>query len=89
MGKFLEEIGVLRPIQYVVLMNLDRSPIDRSFIVPRWSSHSHTFIAVRGEFCPSLEDVFMLTGLSIIGDYHTVDTLVNEGERLLEICIIP
>lgn len=83
MGKFLEDVGVLRPLQYAIQMDVDRSPVDLAFLISRWSSYSHTFIAAWGEFCPSLEDVFMLTGLSTFGDYHTVDALDDEGERLL------
>lgn len=83
MGKFLEYVGVLRPLQYAVQMDVDRSPLDLAFLISRWSSYSHTFVTTWGEFCPSLEDVFMLMGLPTFGDYHTVDALDNKGERLL------
>lgn len=82
-GKFLEDVGVLRPLQYAVQMDVDRSPADLAFLISRWSSYSHTFVDAWGEFCPSLEDVFMFTGLLTFGDYHVVDALDNEGERLL------
>lgn len=84
MGKFLDKKGVLRSFQYALVMDVDKSPVDLSFLISRRSSHSHTFVAVWGEFCPSLEDVFMLTELLMFGDYHAVDPLDDEGERLLE-----
>lgn len=49
-----------------------------------WSTSSHTFIAALGEFCSSLEDVAMLTGLPIFCNFHVVEALDNEGQRLVE-----
>lgn len=69
MGKFLEDIGMLRPLQYAVQMDVDRNPVDMSFLISRWSSYSHTFEATWGEFCTSLEDVYMITGLPTFRDY--------------------
>lgn len=83
MAKFLEDVGVLRPLQYAPLMDVDRSPVDLSFLLSRWSSHSHTFVAAWGEFSPPLEDVVFLTGLSMFGVHHAVDVLNGEGERML------
>lgn len=83
MGKILDDIGVLRPLRYALRMDVDRSPVDLSFLVSRWSSHSHTFVAAWGEFSPSLEDVVVLVGLPIFGVYHVVDCLNDEGERML------
>lgn len=83
MAKFLEDVGVLRPLQYALLMGVDRSPVDLSFLLSRWSSHSHTFVAARGEFSPSLEDVVVLTGLPMFGVHHAVDVLDGEGESML------
>lgn len=85
MGKFLEDIGVLRPLQYAVQMDVNRNSVDLSFFISRWSSYSHTFIATWGEFYLSLEDVYMITGLLTFGDYHAVDALDDEGERLLAV----
>lgn len=83
MGRFLEEIGVLRPVQYPLLMDVDGNPVDLSFLVSRWSSHSHTFLEVWGEFCPSLEHIVVLTGLPVFGVYHAVDALDDEGDSML------
>lgn len=35
MGKFLKDIGVLRPLQYPVQMDVDRSPVDLAFLISR------------------------------------------------------
>lgn len=61
MEKFLEDIGMLRPLQYAVEMDMDRNPVDLVFLISRWSSCSHTFVVAWGEFCTSLEDVYMIT----------------------------
>lgn len=57
MGKFLEEVGVLRPIQYALLIDVDMSPVDLAFLISRWSSYTHTFVTASGEFCPLFEVV--------------------------------
>lgn len=57
---------MLRPIQYALLMDFDRSRLDLAFLVSRWPSHSHTFVTAWGEFCPSLEDVAIIIGLPIL-----------------------
>lgn len=75
MAKFLEDLGVLRPIQYAMFVEVERNPVDLAFLVSRWSLSSHTFLAAWGEFCPSLEDMVMFTGLPIFGNYHVMDTL--------------
>lgn len=46
-------------------MDVDRNLVDLVFLISRWSSYFHTFVAAWGEFCSSLEDVFMLTGLPV------------------------
>lgn len=56
-GKFLEDIGVLRPLQYAVQMDVDRSPVDLAFLISRWSSYSHTFVLRGGEItCGPAQD---------------------------------
>lgn len=35
----------------------DQAPLNLEFLISRWSVESHTFIAVWGEFGPTLEDV--------------------------------
>lgn len=84
METFLEEVRVMRAIQYALLMGVDKSPVDLAFLISRWSSYSHTFVAAWGEFCPSLEGVVKLTSLPMFGTYHVVDALDDEGEKLVE-----
>lgn len=38
------------------------------FLVSKWSTKSHTFVASWGEFCPTLEDVIVLTGVPLFGE---------------------
>lgn len=84
MPGFLEELGILRSIQNAMHEDVERSQVDLSFLVSRWSSHSHTFVAAWGEFSPSLEDVVMLTNLPLFGHTLVVDALDGEGEQLVE-----
>lgn len=65
-------------------MEVERNSVDLAFLVSRWSSNSHTFVTALGEFCPSLEDVAMLIGLPTFGNFHLVDSLDVEGEKLVE-----
>lgn len=43
-GKFLEDLGVLRPINYTMFMEVERNLVDVAFLVLSWSSSSHTFV---------------------------------------------
>lgn len=45
MENFIEDIGVLRPFQYAVQMDVNRNLVDLSFLISRWSSYSQTFVA--------------------------------------------
>lgn len=84
MPGFLEELGILRPIQNAMHEDVERNQLDLAFLVSRWSSHSHTFVAAWGEFCPSLEDVAMLTNLPLFGHTLVLDALDGEGVQLVE-----
>lgn len=84
MKSFLEELGILRPIQNAMHADVERNQLELGFLVSRWSSHSHTFVAAWGEFCLSLEDVEMLTNLPLFGHTLMVDALDGEGEQLVE-----
>lgn len=84
MPSFLEELGVLRPSHNAMQADMERNQLDLTFLVSRWSSHSHTFVAAWGEFCPFLEDVAMLTNLPLFGHTLVLDALEGEGEQLVE-----
>lgn len=84
MPGFLEELGILRPIQNAMHEDVERNQLDLAFLVSRWSSHSHTFVVAWGEFCPSLEDVAMLTNLPLFGHTLALDALDGEGVQLVE-----
>lgn len=65
MGKFLEDLGILRSISYARFMVVERNPIDLAFLVTRWSTSSHTFVVAWKEFCLSLKGMAMLTSLPL------------------------
>lgn len=44
---------------------INRCLEDLEFLISRWTVESHTFIEAWGQFCPTLEDVIVLTGLSL------------------------
>lgn len=84
MEKFLEDLGILRSINLARFTDLKRNPIDLAFLLLRWSTSSHTFVAVWGELYRSLEDVAMLTRLPQFGNVNTVDILDEEGRKQVE-----
>lgn len=66
---------------------------DLELLVSRWSSKSHAFIDTRGAFCPTLEDVIVLTGLPVFGESRAIRmpkdvnefSLDTESDRKLEL----
>lgn len=63
---------------------INRSPMDLEFFISRWSIESHTFVTSWGEFCPTLEDVVVLTGLPLFGEAKTITTPGSFGAVLSE-----
>lgn len=82
--------GIGKALNLSKNLSINRSPLDLEFqdgAVSRWSVESHTFVTAWGEFCPSLEDFVVLTGLLVFGEskaikmYGSSDvTLDVEGE---------
>lgn len=62
------------------LLSLTRHHHDLEFLVSCWSVESHTFIALWGEFGPTLEDVMNLSTLHFFGDVHDMGMLFGEGD---------
>lgn len=70
-------------------LTINRGLENMEFIMSRWSIESHAFIVAWGEFCLTLEDVVILTGLSIFREARTIKlprefdeiTLDAEGKR--------
>lgn len=75
MEKFLEDLVILRSINLVGFMDVERNPINLALLVSRWFISLHTFVAAWREFCLSLEDMVMLNGLTMFGNIHVVDIL--------------
>lgn len=61
-------------------MTIDKKPANLEFLMSRWSAETHTFVAACGEFGPSMEDVAMLTSLSIFDEAHMA-CLYRDGEN--------
>lgn len=64
--------GVGRALNLSKNLFINRSPMDFEFLFSRWSTESHTFVTAWGEFCPTLEDVVVLTGLPLFGGANTI-----------------
>lgn len=54
------------------LLSLIRHQEDLKLLVSRWSIKSYTFVAVQGEFAPSLEYVARLTMLHLFSEANVV-----------------
>lgn len=68
-------------------MDVDINLVDLSFLISRWSSYSQTFVAVWGEFCLSLEVVFMLTGFQHSGITMKSTLTTTRGRGCSRACI--
>lgn len=64
--------GIGRSLNLSKNLYINRSPMDLDFLISWWSSESHTFVTAWGEFCPTLEDVVILTGLPLFGEAKTI-----------------
>lgn len=64
--------GIGKALNLLKTLIINRSPLDLEFLISRWSVESHTLVAARGEFGPTLEDVVVLTGLPIFGDAKVI-----------------
>lgn len=47
----------------------------------RWSTETHTFVAVRGELSLSLKDVAKLTSLPSLGEDHATGITLKEEDQ--------
>lgn len=48
----------------------------------RWSSQTHTFVCLREEFTPTLEDVYNNMRLPITGETDPFDTTLDEDTKM-------
>lgn len=96
MTRYLEKIttaGIKRALNLLKGLAINRWPEDLELLISRWSSESHTFKATWDEFCPTLEDVIVLTSLPVLGESRPIKmsedvnrvSLDAEGEKKLEL----
>lgn len=64
--------GIGKALNLSKSLVVNRSPLDLEFLISRWSTESHTFVAAWGEFGPTLEDVVVLMGLPVFGEVQAV-----------------
>lgn len=46
--------------------------MDLEFLNSRWIIESHTFVTAWGEFCPTLENIVVLTNLPMFGESKAI-----------------
>lgn len=81
-SKKITEIGIRKALNLSKSLANNWTPEDMEFLVSRWSTESHTFIVWWGEFCPTTEDVIVLTG-PLFGETRTVKLLDDSEEIVL------
>lgn len=54
------------------------------FLISRWSIKNHTFIAIWGEFGPTLKDVVALTWLPMFGEVKVIEIPRDSEEIVLD-----
>lgn len=64
--------GVGRALNLSKNLFIIRSPLDLEFLISRWSIECHTFVTVWCEFCPTLENIVVLTGLLVFGKSRAI-----------------
>lgn len=68
----ISKTGIRKALNLSKGTAINRIREDLEFLITRWSTESHTFIVVWGEFCLTLEDVVALTGLLMFREIRTV-----------------
>lgn len=81
MPRKFQDLGILRAITPARKASVERDPKDLEFLLSRWSTETHSFIAAWGEFGPTLEDVAVLTSLPIFGDTQVAHFKLTEKEN--------
>lgn len=81
MKKKLNDLEIMRAINQARKMMVDKKPSDHEFLMSRWSTGTHTFVTAWGEFAPTLEDVALLTSLSMSGEAQVSNLDVSMGEN--------
>lgn len=69
--------GIGKALNLSKTLYINRSPMDLEFLNSRWSVESHTFVMAWVEFCSTLEDIVVLTGLPLLGEPKA--TVLSEG----------
>ncbi|XP_059670028.1 uncharacterized protein LOC132315694 [Cornus florida] len=64
-----------------ILQSVCLDPASLDVLLSRWSCETHTFVAAWGEFAPSLEDVYVLFRLPVLGSADSDLSVVSEEER--------
>lgn len=59
-------VAVKKALDCLKIHSVTRVQGDMDFLVSRWSVESHAFVAVRGKFAPTLEDVLDIIDPSFI-----------------------
>lgn len=65
--RILDKARVLSVVLLSGLCNVNKDFVLLRHIVRLWSSQTHTFVCLWGEFTPTLEDVANIMGLPIVG----------------------
>lgn len=84
--------GIRKPLNLSKGLAIDRSPEGIEFLISRWSTESHNFIATWDEFCLTLEDIVVFTIFPCLEKQRPSSYLMvlkkisldGEGERKLE-----
>lgn len=96
MTRYLEKItatGIKKALNLSKSLDINRCLEDLKLLVRRWTFESHTIIAAWDKFCPTFEDVIVLTRLSVFGDSRAITmpedvneiSIDAEGEKKLDL----
>lgn len=60
---------------------IERNLADLEFLMSRWNTKTHTFVASWGKFSTLLEDVAMLTSLPLFGKAHAIRVTLSKEDQ--------
>ncbi|XP_024017092.1 uncharacterized protein LOC112090317 [Morus notabilis] len=84
----LDRAGIFSALVSSTQIGIFRDIRGLRHIVRRWNKTTHTFVCAWGEFTPTLDDVYMLLRLPIMGDESPFSIELSEEEAKVESLLV-
>ncbi|PON88643.1 Aminotransferase-like mobile domain containing protein [Trema orientale] len=84
----LQKAGILSNLISSTQLSVHRDNIGLRFVLRRWNRTTHTFICAWGEFTATLEDVYMILRLPVMGDQSPLSINLTKEESEIESALV-